>query len=832
MNELEIPSKNAIVIGVSVLYVSTTVSNHLSLVGVDYITMKHSLFIAAVSLLYILQASALTLAQNGKSGYAILCRTDANQTEKAAVKDLAWHLKAVTGAEFPIIASPVDSPMIRVGGDIPGEKTAFPERSRRVKVTGKDLILTGEGEYGPTFAVYDFLEKVVGCHWYAICDEPVIPKKPTLIIDDNLDITVNPSILVAEAGLSPLSERPAVSEFFRRNRIFIMPRFVRAEADDSWQFIGPTCHSLGYYLPAGDIKGERQGPRMGPHPMLRDKKYFDTNPEYFSLLNGKRVPKHHYCFSNPGMRSTFIGNMLKILKADSDPKRNALAVLDINDAPGPSCECDNCRALMKKYKCSGGAFFDFLLELAPVIAREFPNVRIRFLAYGRDMTLAPPDLGGRKLPENLIPSYCPLTSDIAKPLSAPSNRERLAELAAWQKVADTLYLSHTPIHWEYPTKVPALLAGAARMVDDLRTGHKLGVRMFNDHYSGNLIDRRSFRPLLLFLLARFSEDINRDFDATVAEYCRARYGAAWQEMQKYINELDRLAAAEPHFLRWNSNPKVLSYVNPVNLHRFQQDFDRMEKMVINDPAALSNVRAERVAVDLNTIYIWDEYSRHWSLSSKDLDRIAERCLANLKDNLKAMKALMRKYKIRSAPSIAQYETEITRGYRVALAAAKPAKSPLPDGATFSVMPEIELRRPVVDPDAAHGYAIEVKQRRGPLLIVYQDGGQGGSVVPNDYATRWSGVRLTNRSPISPVVIAKLPPEAYQKYCWYKVGKARLTYDCTIFFREPKNVGYFPFTRCYDPDDPDREYEIFLSMKVMNNGKVRFDRAALRPINKK
>ena len=794
--------------------------------------LKRSIAIAAAGLLA-LPASALTLAEGGKTNYVILRRADGNPTEQAAVKDLAFHLEAATGAKFRIVDQPDGAPAIRIGGAVPGETAPLSERSRRVKVAGRDLVLTGEGEYGPAFAIYDFLEKVVGCRWYAVCEEPVIPKTPKLAVADDLDITVKPSMLVAEAGLVFLQDRPLIGEFFRRNRIFIMPRFVRAEADDSWQFIGPTCHSLGYYLPPGDIQGERKGGRMGPHPLLKDKKYFETNPEYFSLINGKRVGARHYCFSNPGMRKTFIDNLLMILKHDSDPKRRVLVVLDINDVNGPSCECGACRALMAKYKCPGGAFFDFILELSPAVAKAYPNVKIRFLAYGRDMTLAPPDLGGRKLPDNLIPSYCPLTSDIAKPLSAPSNRDRLAELAAWSKVADTLYFSHTPIHWEYPSAVPALLAGAARMVDDLRTGHKLGVRMFNDHYSGNLLERRSFRPLLIYLLARFGEDLDRDFDATVAEFCRGRYGAAAKEMQNYINELDRLAAAEPHFLRWNSNPKVLSYVNPANLRRFQQQFDRMEELVKDDPKALANVHAERIALDLNTLYIWSECAKAWNATDAELDRIAKRCLANLEENYRLMKAAAMRYGIKGSPSRVGYDKEITRGYRVALAMAKPAKRPLPPGATFEIMPEVELKTPVADPDAAHGYAIEVASRPGPLLIVYQDGGQGGSVVPNESNTRWSGVKLCRVSPSSPKAIEKLDPGASQEYRWYPAGRAKkLTYDCTIFFRQPGYVGYFPFTRAYDPANPEQAYDVFLSMKVVEGGKkVRFDRAALRPVVK-
>ena len=299
-------------------------------------------------------------------------------------------------------------------------------------------------------------------------------------------------------------------------------------------------------------------------------------------------------------------------------------------------------------------------------------------------------------------------------------------------------------------------------------------------------------------------------------------------MQNYINELDRLAAAESHYLRWNSNPLVLSYVNPENLRRFQRDFDAMEQLVKDDPAALSNVRAERVALDLNTLYIWGEYSRRWSLGEKELDRIAARCLANLEENFRVMRAAMEKRGIRNRPNRGQYETEITRGYRLALAAAKRAKSPLPEGATFEVVPEVELKAPVADPDAAHGYAIEVAARREALLLAYQDGGVGGSVVPNELHTKWSAAKLSPVSPADPKAVKRLEsqPSAYR---WYRVGKARLTYDCSLYFRQPKYVGYFPFGRAFDPAHPDREYEFFLSMKAVGDGKVRFDRAALRPV---
>ena len=112
----------------------------------------------------------------------------ATEPEKFAAKELAMFLKRVTGAEFSVVAeqSSTDDRANRIyvgwteySARRGIDASKLGEEEWVIRTIGDDLVLTGGRPRGTMYAVYEFLEDHVGCHWLDRKTE-VIPSKPTL----------------------------------------------------------------------------------------------------------------------------------------------------------------------------------------------------------------------------------------------------------------------------------------------------------------------------------------------------------------------------------------------------------------------------------------------------------------------------------------------------------------------------------------------------------------------------------------------------------------------------------------------------------------------------
>ena len=144
---------------------------------------------ATVSCTNDMATGRLTLAEGGTTGYVITVGEDASVPERNAAKDLASYLGRVTGAEFAVKApaeAPAERPCIMVG-QTESVKKLLPDVDWKslgydgivIKAKGRHLILAGGRPRGTLYAVYTFLEDIVGCRWWTSSEEDV-PHRPTL----------------------------------------------------------------------------------------------------------------------------------------------------------------------------------------------------------------------------------------------------------------------------------------------------------------------------------------------------------------------------------------------------------------------------------------------------------------------------------------------------------------------------------------------------------------------------------------------------------------------------------------------------------------------------
>ena len=109
------------------------------------------------------------LAKEGATGWRIVLPDGPTIVEQTAARELSEHLKLVTGTDFQTIAEK-DAPAGAKSLIFLGAAAKAPKRDYRfdeilIEMDGGNLILAGHQKRGCLYAVYSFLQDVVGVRW-------------------------------------------------------------------------------------------------------------------------------------------------------------------------------------------------------------------------------------------------------------------------------------------------------------------------------------------------------------------------------------------------------------------------------------------------------------------------------------------------------------------------------------------------------------------------------------------------------------------------------------------------------------------------------------------
>ena len=294
-----------------------------------------------------------------------------------------------------------------------------------------------------------------------------------------------------------------------------------------------------------DIVGEklaRQGlkPDTTAHSYsfwIPDKKYFDSNPEYFALVGGKRIRQKEggqLCLSNREMRAEFLRNIYSYIEKHPDVK---VVGIPPNDGYG-WCECAECRKLdTAQDKDKGrvnGRVADFVSYISGQIEKRYPQILVGHYSYSNfaDFLFA-----CKSIPDNLMISvtvnrcYKHAIGDPACPINRPVY-ERLKRYR--EKV------KHIYIYDYYTQGWDALPAPIWRVTaEDMKDYKALDLEGFMSEVGG--ADSQSWKSfhLPIYVAGRFLLDVNSDLDALLNDYCRFNYGPAAGSMRSYLNLLEK-----------------------------------------------------------------------------------------------------------------------------------------------------------------------------------------------------------------------------------------------------------------------------------------------------
>jgi len=547
-------------------------------------------------------AGSIQLAKDGKALYTIVERPDATRLEKAAVKDLKLYLDKITGGDFKI--GEADSKRIFVGVTAPGDDKPLAKAERRIKVVNGDIYLYGESTDSASWAIYDLLEEHIGCRWYTAWGDEKIPSDANLSIPE-LNASKAPSFWRFETASMGNSWRsPKMRDFLRRRRVHITPDKIPGDDD---YLLGFPLHTFCKYLPPGHVpQGTFVNGIGDAYKYFRDKKYFKTNPEWFTMdESGKRTGALQLCLSNRELRKEFLKNLEIVIKNEYKGG-DAVIVVDMNDRSRYLCKCPECKKLIEKYETDGGPLYDYLIELAGIFAKKYPKITIRSLAYG--CSLVPPNVD---LPENVMMWYAPLGGlDYLKSYETASDQNPLENLKKHAKRSKAMWKWMYVTHFHHGHPGAQYTANIQRLADNLRIYHKYNIRCIMTEVGLRSFGYINFHEMRMNMIYALKDNLNADEKAINREFMDFCYGKAADKMAAYLAELEKLGAESKFVMRWRcTRPWNLGYLTPENLVRWEKNFAEMEKLVADNPRQLLHVQMARMILDQTLLGKWDVMSK-------------------------------------------------------------------------------------------------------------------------------------------------------------------------------------------------------------------------------
>jgi len=558
-------------------------------------------------------------------------RDDAICTEAFAAMELQKHLRVLTGREddFAIVddGKIPEGELIVVGS--PANNAAAERFASKLSVSLKQLeelgpegyriktgeidgrratLIAGGGRVGTLYGAYDLLHRM-GCRWFSPAEfDADVPSEngdrrlkhqgasPRFQWNPSFDVVERPSFSLRGFHAVEKRETPEFILWMARNRLnfwtvyvhdqallrklgiqmscgghLLQWLFMHADAPypyDHRKFVGDEGNPQDPYAIGEDYRGDADGDgRLS---------YFEAHPEWYPLLDGRRITgvdrlqsrSVNFCTSNPDAMAEFTGNILRsFCEGDYRPfdgngddgygiKKHAQAIgegifrgadainlwmLDV----GRWCECEKCKALgtPTDRNLLVVHHFDRAVKRARREGRLARPIRIVFMAYSD--VVEPPS---RPLPEDFDYESCtaaffPIGRCYVHNFDDPAcdmNSTYRRQLDGWTADPARHYRGKVLIGEYYNVSRFDCLPGCFMhvMAHDIPHYYGLGARQF--HYMHATTGRWGTKSLTNYQMARQLWDVETDCEALWADYFTRRYGPASTTMRRFYESLEKM----------------------------------------------------------------------------------------------------------------------------------------------------------------------------------------------------------------------------------------------------------------------------------------------------
>ena len=516
----------------------------------------------------------LAVAVRGQpAGYVIVRPAVASASQVYAAEELQKFVAQLTGVSLTVQADdqPLPKQAILLGntkyteallGQAP-DWSVLGDDGFRLVTRGNHLLILGSPVRGTLYGVYEMLERFGGCRWYASWHS-VIPALDALTVPA-LDETQVPAFTLREPYWFDMFN----GDFAARNKVNGSGMRLIEKHGGKIRFgNGMFVHTLEKLCPSEE--------------------FFDTHPEYFSEINGKRIKERtQLCLTNPDVLKIVTARLLERIRKDPAAKLFSVSQNDWRNG----CTCAACKAIDEREGSQAGTLIAFVNKVAEAVEKEFPEVWIETLAY--QYTRTPPKTVRPR--HNVVPRLCTIECDFSHPLDTSAfkeNRKFVEDIRGWSAMTDKLYI------WDYVTNFRNYV-GPFPNVNVLQSN----VRFFKANNVVGLFEQGAyqgrhaeFAELKAWLLAKWLWNPDLPQETLMSDFLNGYYGKASPFVRRYIDAL-HAQYTDPE------NKPLFIFVDVMKLgvaDAFPLQalilWEQAEAAVKDSPAHLYNVRMSAIPV--------------------------------------------------------------------------------------------------------------------------------------------------------------------------------------------------------------------------------------------
>lgn len=513
----------------------------------------------------------ITLAEDGTSQFRIIIPAQAIPSERYAAEELQSYLLKISGAKLPILSDlePTRKHEIVLGetSRTPNsrEKLAFGDYGTdgfNLQTENGRLFVTGGRPRGTLNGVYSLLEEKLGVRWFT--PELEIVPRATRVRLGELNETKLPALEYREVFWTEVMRN---ADFAARHRMNGQHNKLAEKHGGPFAVYHPFVHSFDLLIPPG---------------------LYDTHPEYFPEIDGKRVKGYvQRCLTNPEVVKLSIQKVREWIKEHPE----AIIISVSQNDTGNWCRCPDCKSLDDREGSPAATMLQFVNAIATDIQNDFPKVRIDTLAY-QYTRKNPKTLRPRP---NVIVRLCSIECCFAHSLAdcnSEENRRFRDDIISWQPSTPLLYVwDYTPNFAHYEQPFPNF--------DTLQPN----VQFFVRHGVKGLFEQGNYSPggygemgpLRAYVLAKLLWNPETNVKSHIAEFCQAYYGKAAGSIIVFVELMQAQVRGKAVHAHIFDNSKA-AYLNDAFLQSADQILSRANNEAGTD--------AERFRVQVAQLPIW------------------------------------------------------------------------------------------------------------------------------------------------------------------------------------------------------------------------------------
>ena len=429
-----------------------------------------------------------------------------------------------------------------------------------ISIDYKDSLITisANNKRNLYYATYDFIEKFLNVNWLSN-DFTYHEDLKSINFPKNYSYYFEPPVLT----------RTVHSKLFYKDSVFADKLKVTNEA-------------FPRYVPSARVHTF--------HRFLPYEVFYDKNPEYYALRNGKRLPTQ-LCLTNT--------DVLKIVKDSVNSFFNKFPNSDVisvsQDDNTQYCQCDKCSKIDNQEGSPAGTMIHFV----NAVAESFPNKTISTLAY--QYTRKPPKV---KPIENVLITLCSIECNRSVPIELGC-KDFSSDLKGWSQLTDNIRI------WDYTTQFTNFLAPFPNWGTI-----KPNINLFVDNNAKWIFEQHSNNDSELFelrsyIMAKLLWNPNLDFQTLLNEFNNKYYGNGGKYISEYVNSIQNQIDNTSFFLFLYGDPSqgFDSFLSPENLLNYDMLFNKALSSVELDSEYYKRILRSKISIDYAVL---ESYRKNFS----------------------------------------------------------------------------------------------------------------------------------------------------------------------------------------------------------------------------